>query len=68
MEMSSEIPAEVPPHWMNYFAAPDVDALTERVSELGGRVMMPARDFPGGRFAIVQDPQGAVFGILKMDG
>lgn len=68
MEMSSEIPAEVPPHWMNYFAAPDVDALAGMVSELGGRVMMPARDFPGGRFAIVQDPQGAVFGILKMEG
>jgi len=23
-------------------------------------------DFPGGRFAIVSDPQGAAFGLLKM--
>ena len=37
-----------------------------------GRPSMPARarllppqDFPGGRFAIVSDPQGASFGLLK---
>jgi predicted enzyme related to lactoylglutathione lyase len=28
--------------------------------------MLPPRDFPGGRFAIVGDPQGAAFGLLKM--
>jgi predicted enzyme related to lactoylglutathione lyase len=31
-------------------------------------VMMPPRDFPGGRFAILLDPQGASFGILRMAG
>ena len=25
--------------------------------------MLPPSDFPGGRFAIVSDPQGAVFGL-----
>jgi predicted enzyme related to lactoylglutathione lyase len=29
-------------------------------------VMLAPQDFPGGRFAIVQDPQGAAFGLLKM--
>jgi predicted enzyme related to lactoylglutathione lyase len=28
--------------------------------------MMPPQDFPGGRFSIVSDPQGAAFGLMKM--
>jgi len=28
--------------------------------------MVPAQDMPGGRFAIVSDPQGASFGLLKL--
>jgi predicted enzyme related to lactoylglutathione lyase len=28
--------------------------------------MLAPQDFPGGRFAILSDPQGAVFGLLKM--
>ena len=27
---------------------------------------MAPQDFPGGRFAVISDPQGAVFGILRM--
>jgi predicted enzyme related to lactoylglutathione lyase len=28
--------------------------------------MLAPQDMPGGRFAILQDPQGAMFGLLKM--
>jgi predicted enzyme related to lactoylglutathione lyase len=28
--------------------------------------MLEPQDLPGGRFAIVSDPQGAAFGLLKM--
>jgi predicted enzyme related to lactoylglutathione lyase len=28
--------------------------------------MVAPQDFPGGRFAIVADPQGAVFGLHKV--
>jgi predicted enzyme related to lactoylglutathione lyase len=28
--------------------------------------MLPPQDYPGGRFSILQDPQGAAFGLLKM--
>jgi hypothetical protein len=31
----------------------------------GGTEMLAPDDFPGGRFAILSDPQGAVFGLLK---
>lgn len=55
-----------PPHWLIYFASDDVDATTKKVADLGGKIMLEAQDFPGGRFSIVADPQGGAFGILKM--
>jgi predicted enzyme related to lactoylglutathione lyase len=29
--------------------------------------MLEPADYPGGRFAILSDPQGAVFGLMKME-
>ncbi len=50
------------PHWLAYIYTPDVDATAQQAVELGGVVMMPPQDIPGvGRFAILLDPQGAVF-------
>jgi len=34
--------------------------------EAGAREMLAPQDFAGGRFAILGDPQGATFGLLKM--
>lgn len=54
--------AGAPPHWLAYVSTPDVDATAGRVGELGGKVLMPPTDIPTvGRFAILADPQGAVF-------
>jgi predicted enzyme related to lactoylglutathione lyase len=64
-EMNQMIPAEVPSYWQIYFNVDDVDAAFRKVLDLVGREMLPPQDFPGGRFAIVQDPQGAGFGLLK---
>ena len=37
-----------------------------KATELGGTVMRPPDDIPGvGRFAVLVDPQGGVFSILK---
>lgn len=56
----------IPPHWLPYFAVEDCDAKVQKATELGGQVMKPAEDIPGvGRFAILLDPQGAVFAIIK---
>jgi predicted enzyme related to lactoylglutathione lyase len=66
LEMPDMIPAEVPSHWMVYFTVNDVDAAFRKVTELGGREMLAPQDFPGGRFAIVGDREGAAFGLLKM--
>ncbi len=58
----------IPPHWLTYFAVDDCDAKVKKATELGASVMKSADDIPGvGRFAILQDPQAAVFAIIKLE-
>jgi uncharacterized protein len=68
MEMNPMVPAEVPSYWMAYFNVDDVDAAYQKALGLGAREMLAPQEFPGGRFAIVSDPQGATFGLLKSQG
>jgi uncharacterized protein len=56
-----------PSQWMVYFAVDDVDAAFRRAIDLGGREINAPQSFPGGTFAIVTDPQGAAFGLLKQE-
>ncbi len=65
MEMASMVPAEVPSYWMPYFEVADVDKAFKKATELGASEMVAPQDFPGGRFGIVSDPQGATFGLLN---
>lgn len=62
------IPSEakdMPPAWGAYVTVADVDALIPRVEQLGGKVCVPPRDIPGvGRFAVIQDPQGAMLSLI----
>lgn len=60
------VPAEVPPMWLIYFAVEDTDATLERVVQLGGAVAAPAMDIPQGRFAVVEEPGGAVFNVIAL--
>lgn len=66
-----KIPPEmgpVPPHWLVYFAVDDCDAKVQKATELGASVMKPPDDIPGiGRFAVLTDPQGAAFAVIKLD-
>jgi predicted enzyme related to lactoylglutathione lyase len=62
--MGGHLPAEVPPHWLVYVEVADTDAAVAKVSQLGGAVMVAGTDYPGGRFAVVGDPQGAAFGLM----
>ena len=64
-QMNETMPAEVPSYWGIYFAVEDVDDAFRRAVELGATEMVPPQDFPGGRFAIVTDPHGASFGLLR---
>ena len=59
----------VPPNWSVYFHVEDVEASTAKVEELGGKLIMPVIDAGDiGRFAVVQDPQGAMFNIIELNG
>ncbi|HEX3647618.1 MAG TPA: VOC family protein, partial [Pseudonocardiaceae bacterium] len=64
--MDASIPAEVPAHWRVYFAVGDTDATVAKTSELGGSVVVPPMDIPQGRFAMLTDPQGAAFNVIKL--
>jgi predicted enzyme related to lactoylglutathione lyase len=58
----------VPPHWLVYFSVGDCDATVKKATELGAKTMKPADDIPGvGRFAILTDPQGAAFAVIKTE-
>ena len=66
MEMNPMVPQEVPSYWMVYFGADDVDKQHQKAVGLGAKEMVPPQEFPGGRFSILSDPQGAAFGLLSM--
>ena len=52
------------PAWLGYVSVDDVDAYAARLTKAGGAIHRPATDIPGViRFAVVADPQGAVFAI-----
>jgi uncharacterized protein len=65
MAMPDMVPAEVPSYWSVYFGADDVDASTTKAVGLGGTLLAGPADIPGGgRFSVLQDPQGAIFGLF----
>jgi predicted enzyme related to lactoylglutathione lyase len=65
-EMQPMVPAQVPSYWLAYFGVDDVDKSFKTATQAGAKEIVAPMDFPGGRFAIVSDPQGAAFGLLKM--
>lgn len=56
----------VPPHWAVYVSVADVDAAAASAVAEGGKVLGDCMDIPNvGRFAVVQDPQGAIFNLFR---
>jgi hypothetical protein len=56
----------IPPNWTTYIGTQDVDATVARAKELGATVINGPMDVPNaGRFAIITDPTGAVFGVWQ---
>ncbi len=54
--------------WTIFVTVADVDAATQRATDLGGTVMAPPMDMPGvGRMATLQDPQGARFALITYE-
>ncbi len=54
------------PLWLAYLYVEDVDARVAAITADGGKVLMPPHDAPGiGRFALVTDPVGVPFYVMK---
>lgn len=60
-----QVEAGIPPHWMAYFTVESVDDALSTAGEAGGTTVFGPMDIPERRFAVIQDPQGAVFGIYQ---
>jgi predicted enzyme related to lactoylglutathione lyase len=65
-----KIPKEwgpVPPNWLVYFAVSDCDAVAAKARAAGGSAIVPPTDIEHvGRFAVLGDPQGAVFAVIRL--
>lgn len=67
MEIKSEW-GPMPSNWGVYFAVDDCDAMVAKAQASGAKICMTPTDIPGaGRFATIQDPQGAVFSVIKLN-
>jgi predicted enzyme related to lactoylglutathione lyase len=65
MEITKDLPAEVPTHWLQYIGTRDVDGTAEAAVRAGGSIVKAPNDMQGaGRYAVLKDPQGAVFAII----
>jgi uncharacterized protein len=52
--------------WFSYIGVDDVDAAVARIQAAGGKVLMPPTTVEGvGRLALLDDPQGAAFYVMK---
>jgi predicted enzyme related to lactoylglutathione lyase len=57
----------MPPSWVNYVQVKDCDATVAKATSLGAKACMPPTDIPNtGRFAMLQDPQGAMFSVIAL--
>jgi len=56
----------VPPNWMPYFGVDDCDGFVKKAVGNAATSCMPPTDIPNvGRFAVLQDPTGAMFSVIK---
>jgi predicted enzyme related to lactoylglutathione lyase len=52
------------PAWNLYFGVDDTEAVIAQAAELGGQTVMGPMPVPSGRFAVLRDPQNAVFSVV----
>jgi predicted enzyme related to lactoylglutathione lyase len=53
------------PCWLGYLSVGDVDAAVAAIEDDGGKATLPPFDIEVGRIAMVVDPQGAPFYVMK---
>jgi predicted enzyme related to lactoylglutathione lyase len=55
----------LPPFWLPYLAVESTDDTLGNAGELGATTLVPTMEIPTGKFAVVRDPQGAVFALFE---
>lgn len=65
LDIDGRLPDEIPAHWLTYFVVEDAEAAVGTVNEKGGSLVSGPFDTPVGRAAVVQDPHGATFAVIK---
>ena len=58
------LPLEGEAAWLPYFGHDDTERLAGEIGDLGGRLRNGPVHVPAGTFAVLVDPQGAVFAVL----
>lgn len=66
--ITDAFPAELPGHFLTYFAVADCDRTAGTAVRLGGRITAPPFDIASGRMAVLVDDQGASFAVLEERG
>jgi predicted enzyme related to lactoylglutathione lyase len=58
----------VPPHWLAYFRVANCEETMAKAVAMGAKSLVRPMDIPKvGRFALIQDPQGAVFAVIALN-
>jgi predicted enzyme related to lactoylglutathione lyase len=64
--MKEQLDMHVPPHWMLFVKVDSADTSAAKAVQLGAQQLMAPADIPNvGRFAVLQDPTGAVISIFQ---
>ena len=66
MPFPSDVPQEVPSHWLVYFNVENTEAAVSHAKEKGASVIKDTFDVEPGPMAILQDPQGGVFSVIAL--
>jgi predicted enzyme related to lactoylglutathione lyase len=54
-----------PVSWLGYVTVESLESAVKSASELGAKILKEITDLPMGRFAVIQDPQGAALGLWE---
>jgi hypothetical protein len=64
--MAAPAEMQMPSNWLSYIQVENCDATVAKAKELGGKVFVEPNDVPAvGRFAVLADSQGAMFGVYQ---
>lgn len=63
LDITSFLPSSSPDQWVPYLYFRDLDKAIDRATASGAWVIVPNSASPTGRYALLRDPQGGLFGV-----